>query len=235
MSWSGISQMTNQPSLTSAWLMETILDKHPAMYPYAQLRNISTPADVSEALKDETAPLEQEFGLETLRPFYRLVWLVNTLPSIFTIQTQVASRDHKPLFDWARTQVAAQIILLSRNPLQQGDRSSVEAANADWLKLIGESAIKQKPNTAGWMISIGPTPVRLFRLRVPGAPYPYRNEDLVEVPGFGSIFRFYGCGNARSKAAERWKAAIQFVCQIIEDQQARGRLGTAQPYLHIEG
>jgi hypothetical protein len=76
--------------------------------------------------------------------------------------------------------------------------------------------------------------VRLFRLRIPDAPYPYRDEDPIEMPGFGSVLRFQGCANSRSKAAERWKAAVKFVTEIIEEGQAKNRLGRAEPYRHLD-
>ena len=210
-----------------------MLEEHPAMYPYAQLRNILRPEDVPSAIGDECAPLEHEFGAEMARPFYHLVWLFNTLPSLYTIQTQVAPRDLKPPYAWARTQVASQIILLPRDPIAHTDQRVAEAVNSWWWRLISESAAQRKPNSAGWIISVGPTPVRLFRLRVPDAPYPYRDEDLIEMSGFGSVLRFRGCANSRSKAAERWKAAVQFVAEIIEQEQAENRLGRAAPYKHV--
>ncbi len=204
------------------------------MYPYAQLRNILKPEDVPSAIGDECAPLEQEFGTETVRPFYHLIWLFNTLPSLCTIQTQVAPRDLKPPYAWARTQVASQIILLPRDPTAHTDQRVAEATNSWWLRLISESAAQRTPNSVGWMISVGPTPVRLFLLRIPDAPYPYRDEDLIETPGFGSVLRLHGCANSRSKAAERWKAAVRFVADIIEQGQAQNHLGRAEPYRHLD-
>jgi hypothetical protein len=216
-----------------SWLMVSMLEQHPAMYPYAQLRNILKPADVPSAIGDECAALEQEFGQETVRPFYNLIWLLNTLPTLYTIQTQVAPRDLKPPYAWARTQVASQIILLTRDPIAHTDQRVAEAVNSWCLRLISERATQLNPNSAGWMISVGPTPVRLFRLRIPDAQYPYRDEDLTEIPGFGSVLRIRGCANSRSKAAERWQAAVKFVADIIEQGQAQNHLGRAEPYRHL--
>jgi hypothetical protein len=204
------------------------------MYPYAQLRNILKFEDVPSAIGDECAPLEQEFGTEMVRTFYDLVWLLNTLPSLYTIQTQVAPRDLKPPYGWARTQVASQIIMLPRDPIAHTDQRVAEAVNSWWVWLISESAARRMPNSAGWMISVGPTPVRLLRLRIPDAPYPYRDEDLIEMPGFGSVLRLHGCANSRSKAAERWRAAVKFVTETIEQGQAQNRLGRAEPYRHVD-
>jgi len=203
------------------------------MYPYAQLRNILKPADVPRAIGDECAPLEQEFGTETVRPFYHLVWLFNTLPTLYTIQTQIAPRDLKPPYAWARTQVASQIILLPRDPTAHTDQRAAEAINSWCLRLLSERAHQLNPNSAGWMISVGPTPVRLFRLRIPDAQYPYRDEDLTEVPGFGSVLRLRGCANSRSTAAERWRAAVKFVADIIEQGQTQNQLGRAEPHRHL--
>jgi hypothetical protein len=215
------------------WLMVSRLEEYPAMYPYAQLRNILKPEDVPSAIADECAPLEQEFGGEALRPFYHLLWLLNTLPSLYTFQTQVAPRDLKPPYAWARTQVASQIIVLPRDPTTHTDQRSVEAINSWWLRSISQCASQRTPNSTGWMISVGPTPVRLLRLRIADAPDQYRDEDLIEMPGFGSVLRFHGCANSRLQAAERWKAAVKFVAEIIEEEQSQNRLGRAEPHRHI--
>jgi hypothetical protein len=215
-----------------SWLMVSMIDgEHPAMYPYAQLQNILTPEDVPTAIADECGPLEQEFGGKVLEPFYRLIWLFNTLPSVYTIQTQVAPRDLKPPYPWARTQVASQIILMPRDPITHADKRVAEGICSWWLRLISENSAQRPQKSDGWMISVGLTPVKLFRLRLPDAPYPYRDEDLIEIPGFGSILRFRGCANSRSKAAERWSAAVRFVANIAEREQAR--LGQAAPHRHV--
>jgi hypothetical protein len=62
--------------------MVSMLEEHHAMYPNAQLRNVLKPEDVLSAIGDECARLEQEFGTEMLRPFYDLVWLLNTVQAV---------------------------------------------------------------------------------------------------------------------------------------------------------
>jgi len=82
------SQMPGSPP----WLYTSLIEDegHPALYPYAQLRNILAPEDVRVAIKDECGPLECEFGPHMVEPFYRLVWLMNTLPALFATHVNVA-------------------------------------------------------------------------------------------------------------------------------------------------
>src|SRR5258708_25041823 len=78
------------------WLYESQIESEgdPALYPYAQLRNILKPEDVRIAIKDECGPLESEFGIHLVEPFYRLLWLMNTLPAFFTTHVNVAPPDY---------------------------------------------------------------------------------------------------------------------------------------------
>jgi len=217
-----------------SWLYESRIESegHPALYPYAQLRNILNPGDVRIAIKNECGPLECEFGAQMVEPFYRLLWLMNTLPVLFTTHVNVAPPDYKPPYDWARTQVAAQIILLSRNTATHDHRVPADALSAQLLKLI--STARGVGNSTGWMISVGPTPMTLIRLRTSDAPYPYRDEDLVETPGFGIVVRMHGCANSRTQAAQRWKGAVSVVADVIEQAQNQGQLGRVAPYQHVQ-
>jgi len=142
-----------------------------------------------------------------------------------------AARDLKPPFDWARTQVAAQIIMLSRNLATHDHRGPAEAL-AGWLTKLLCSA-ERVADSSGWMISVGPTPTTLIRLRTPDAPYPYRDEDLVESPGFGIVLRIRGCANSRTQAARRWSGAVSTVIRVVEQAQGRGELGPMGPHRHV--
>jgi hypothetical protein len=231
--------MSGTPSLPAGthsptWLFESIYEAEgvPALYPYAQLRNILSPQDIRPAVLDECGPLEAEFGRAAIDPFYRLLWLMNTTPAMFTTHTNVAPSHLKPPFEWARTQVAAQIIAHSRNPAAHDSRPATTALTA-WLGgLIAKGA--PASDTRGWMISVGLTPMTLIRLRHVDAPYPYRDEDLIHAPGFGCVVRIRGCANSRSKAAERWRAAAAFIADLIGQAQQQGRLDRAEPHRHID-
>lgn len=226
------SSHTRSESSTE-WLCRSRLEGEgtPALYPYAQLRNIVAHEDVRDAIKDECGPVENEFGLAFMEPLYRLMWRLNTLPALFTTHLSMAPRDLKPPLEWARTQVATQIIALSRNPAAHVDRASADALS-DWLlELI--STAKGTTDTVGRMISVGPTPMTLIRLRRPEAPYPYRDEDLIEIPGFGIVLRIRGCGNSRVTAAQRWSAAVKALAEVIEQAQNCRQLGNVRPHQHL--
>ncbi len=149
------------------WLYESQIEGEggSALYPYAQLRNILAPEDVRAAISDECGPIETELGIHAVEPFHQLLWLLNTIPAFFTTHVNVAPRDLKPPFEWARTQVAAQIIMLSRNPTTHDHRAPAEALAA-WLAKLLCSA-PHVADSSEWMISVGPTPMTLIRLRTP--------------------------------------------------------------------
>jgi hypothetical protein len=216
------------------WLYESQIDGEgsPALYPYAQLRNILAPEDVRAVISDECGPIEAEFGVHAVEPFHRLLWLLNTTQAFFTTHVNIAPRDFKPPFDWARTQVAAQIIMLSRNPAAHDHRAPAEAL-AGWLAKLLTSA-PHVTDSSGWMISVGPTPMTLIRLRTPDAHYPYRDEDLVESTGFGIVLRIRGCANSRVQAAQRWGGAVNTVVRVIEQEQNLGNIGRVSPHQHVE-
>jgi hypothetical protein len=87
-------QEAGRPTASPPWLYESQIEGEgrPALYPYAQLRNIRAPEDVRPAVKDECDPIETEFGIHAVEPFHRLIWLLNTVPAFFTTHVNVAPR-----------------------------------------------------------------------------------------------------------------------------------------------
>lgn len=224
-----VKETSDEERSNPTWLYVSSLEgeRTSALFPYAQLRNILTREDVRLAVADECRLLEEEFGTALLEPFFDLIWLMNTNAGMFTTHTNVAPADRTPPFAWARTQVAAQIICLSRESWRHQHLPSSEALAAWLRRLVG----KQNPprNTTGWMIATGPTPMTLLHLRHPDVPYPYCDGDIIERAGFGCVLRIRGCANSRSSAAERFQAAVSFVRDTFKRALDSGEVPRAEP------
>lgn len=217
------------------WLHVSSLEgegQRPALYPYAQLRNILKPGDVEVAVGDECAGLQKEFGLTLIQPVYELIWLLNTNATLFTTHTNVAPRDLKPPFEWARTEVAIQLVCLGRDMSSHKYLAAAETLAESFRRLLVKQPGPRNPT--GWMIATGPTPMTLIHLRRSDVPYPYRDEDLIELRGFGCVIRIRGCGSSRISAAQRFGAAVSFVRDAFKQTLDNAEIGRATPHVHFE-
>ncbi len=213
------------------WLsLEPVLDPTPnrALYPYPLLNNILSAADCREAVIDETASLEQEFGRDLVEPIYQLLWRVNTIEDVFTSHLSVSPPDYEPPFVWAKCFVGTSIVILPRKQADRHERRAAEGmANMLGRAFLGSRFIPR--DTAGLQIRLFPTTVdlayQIVMVDSKGSVFP-TNESEWQI-GYGHEIVISGSAGTRRRAAERWSRTTVFVLQTLAS------LREAPPHQHF--
>ena len=146
------------------WLRHLVLTDEGAsrpLYPYSLLKNILSPSDCREAVLNETAPFEEEFGQAFVQSFDDLLWRINTVTDVFTTHATVSSSDRKSPFEWAKAFVGSAIIILPRTDLSRHQSHSAEDMASMLVRLLANS--KEIPkDTTGWQVLVYPTTLTLL-------------------------------------------------------------------------
>ncbi len=206
-----------------------LLDEGPttAVYPYAQLRDIQTPADCRRAVLDETSPLETEFGMTILQPLYELLWTLNCGAGVFTSHTVVAKPGHRAPYDWAKHYVAVAIITLSRNNAEHFEQDACQQSCDELGRIIRATAPAQ--DHTGWYLSVGPCNV-IFTTDM--SVTTFRTTLPRDTKGFGCQLIIGGAASNRRTAATRWSQATTFVNNNIKRTQTGTNTVPAPPHQH---
>lgn len=197
------------------------------MYPYTQLREIQRPEDCRRAVIDETQALEDEFGQATVQPLYDLIWVLSCGAGV-TSHVVVARPHVRSPFDWAKTYVAAAVIILSRHPSEHFDKDACMNSVDELVRIITAQAPTR--NFTGWYLSVGPCNViftremslTTFRTLLPG-----------DTMGYGCQIVVGGAASNRRTAATRWSQAVAFVTSAIRRTQHNANMIPAMPHRHI--
>ena len=203
-----------------------------ALYPYRQLREIQEPVHARLAVIDETRALEREFGVAVISPLYGMLWSLNGVSGMATSHCLVAPSEQRPIFPWASSMIACQILMLSRCVNENLSlRPNQEAAKELYGLLQASEKCPRDPT--GWLIEVGLVNFRF--LMVPQHVVYTSEADLVEHPGYGVSIRICGCASSRSKAAERWSRAALFIADSIDSNLAKAGMVRADPHRHMAG
>jgi len=151
------------------------------LFPYDQYREILSPKDCRNAVIDETAGLEEEFGRELVQPFYDLLWLLNTLPNAMTSHSAargsaryVADPGAMGDYSWARECVGLQCDLFPKAETQRLEPDTSWGIARALYRSIHLADAESKPNASGWYLHIWP---QVFDYQV--------DPQLVDRPAYG--------------------------------------------------
>jgi hypothetical protein len=183
-----------------------------AAYPYNKLGLILRPEDCRNAVLEESAPFESEFGHELVAPFYDLLWYLNTRSGIFTSHTAFSTEAFRPN---GNDGIAAHIVFLSR---KYADWRSLEANN-NVLNALGNRlanyALQQGHirGTGEW-INLRPIHVDYY-CRVSDED----NGILIEKPnpqrGYGCQIEICAMAESRREAAQKWSTTCVFILDAL--------------------
>lgn len=186
-------------------------------FPYRLYRRILSPTDCRCAVIDETEPLENEFGRESLRPLYRLLWLLNRGDAVKTthlIERRARRAQNPPGYDWARENVGVNIILHSGYEHEWLDNQVADALKFELLNLLASSPPAPNATSRGWYLGV--TTIRI---------YHYWQEDVHSA--LGVELQTSGFAGTRHRAGQRWAAMIRHVAKILESHQRETRAAGA--------
>jgi hypothetical protein len=200
-----------------------------ALYPYPLLENIPFPGHCRKAASNETAAFEQEFGLDIVQPFYRLLWRLNTISDIFTSHSTVSPPDRKSPFGWAEAFVGASTVIMPRDQIARHDLRAASGMATMLARILAQSRFIPK-ETTGWQIRVFPTIVNLAYETGIGSPEGriLLRHGMEQHEGFAHELVITGSAGTHRRAAERWERATDFICETL------AHLPEFPPYTHYE-
>ncbi len=199
-----------------------------AVFPYNKLRSIRGRGDCRLAALEESSTFEAEFGLGLVRPFYDILWYLNTRAGILTSHSAFSTAAFRPN---GQSGIAAHIVFLSRD---HNARLSLDA-NMRLLQTLGTRLANcafRKDRIKGtdhW--------IRLLPVYVDYWCRLIDDKDgiLVETPavsqrGYGCQIEICAMAAGRRPAAEIWSKTCMFVLEAAEPPSQLSEWGEAAPF-----
>lgn len=177
-------------------------DRNP-VFPYRLYKPIQVAAHVRPAVLEETAALEDEFGVSVIEPFYRLLWNLNRSTSFMTTHCIGASNIPNG-FEWASNVVGTYVLLTFRNAEERFDVARHETLRDEFCRMLVQSPHLPKTRS-GWYVRLAPVYMR------------YGTPPEGQETGFAIELKTLGLAGARRRAAERWSTVCDFVSMTVQD------------------